>query len=367
MRLICWFFIFLLTIFRVQSLPCEEIPCRKVLFIMTKLEVGGAEQAFISLLNNWSIPNTKVEVLLLGREGILEPRLKKDFPIISIQEGLSRSYDAVVSFGEWIDPRSYLRKISAKRKVQWIHTDMLTTNTQQWFSKTNLCEGIDAFVCVSDRAAESFRKVQPQLSKKITAIYSVCDAELIRKLSRENIPSFPKDGLCNVVSVGRLHSSKAFDRAIRVHSRLDKKRISFRWYIVGEGIERPKLEQQIRKYGLQKKFILLGKKLNPYPYMVQADIVAMPSLFEGWCLAVTEAKILRRPILFTDVAGAREQIQSEKNGLIVANNEDAIYHGLKRLLQDPALRKRFSDALQGFGYDNGAIYNNIEKVLFIPN
>jgi glycosyltransferase involved in cell wall biosynthesis len=166
------------------------------------------------------------------------------------------------------------------------------------------------------------------------------------------------------VSVGRLAPEKALDRAIRVHSRLDKEGFFFRWYIVGEGSERPKLEQQIRQLGLEGKFILLGSKLNPYPYMAQADMFALPSHFEGFSIVINEAKLLARPILLTEVSGAGEQIESEKNGLIVANNEDAIYHGLKRLLQDKALRKRFSEALQGFEYDNESIYRQVEKVLF---
>jgi glycosyltransferase involved in cell wall biosynthesis len=177
-------------------------------------------------------------------------------------------------------------------------------------------------------------------------------------------PCFPKDGLLTVVSVGRLSPEKAFDRAIKVHSRLDKKGISFRWYIVGEGDERPKLEKEIEECKLQRKFILLGAKMNPYPYIAQADIFVLPSLFEGCSIVVNEAKILKRPILVTDVGAAREQIVSERTGLIVDNKEKAIFEGLKRLLQNEALRKKFSRALSGFEYENESIYKQIEQVFF---
>jgi hypothetical protein len=64
------------------------------------------------------------------------------------------------------------------------------------------------------------------------------------------------------------------------------------------------------------------------------------------------------------ISGSREQIDSEKNGLIVGNDENSPYSGLKRLLLEEALRNQFTEELRGFVYDNEAIYEKIEQVLF---
>jgi glycosyltransferase involved in cell wall biosynthesis len=347
----------------VQLFCSHEQPQRHVLFIMDKLQMGGSEQAFVSLINSWEIPQTKVEIFLKARGGVLEPFLRKDFPIISAKEAFSCTYDVAVAYVEWLNPKSNLRKAHAKRKVQWIHTDLLEKPQDRPFKHKELCEGIDAFICVSEGAAESAKKIQPQLSRKIFSIHNVLDGDMVREKAKKEKDCFPQDGILNVVSVGRLAPEKALERAIRVHNRLDKEGICFRWYVVGEGRDRSILEEQIKQLGMEGKFILLGGKLNPYPYITQADIFALPSFFEGFSTVINEAKLLARPILMTEVSGAREQIESEKNGLIVANDEEAIYYGMKRLLQDSSLRKEFSDTLQGFVYDNGPIYAQIEKVL----
>lgn len=352
MRVALWMVLLLTGIFSSNSLLCEQPPPRKVLFIMGELVAGGTEQAFISLMNGWSVPNTQVEIYLLKRGGPFEKYLRKDFPIISAQDAFARSYDAAVCFLSWgVNPQKLVVKARAKKKVQWIHTDLLGCPADTFFNHKDQCVGVDAFVCVAERAAQSARKIRPEFSDKIFTIHNVLDQEAIVKKSTEFDPAFPQDGLCNVITVGRLSPEKAIERTIRIHSRLDKEGIFFRWYVIGGGDLRGSLERQINACGLQNKFNLLGQKTNPYPYFLKSDIFVLASLFEGCSVAINEAKVFARPMLVTDVGGAREQITSEVNGLIVDNKEEAIYQGLKRLLQDKALRTKFSDSLSNFVYD----------------
>ncbi len=344
---------------------CQAAPPRRVLFIMGNLGIGGTEQAFISLINLWAVPNTQVEIYLKNRCGVLEQFLRTDFPIITQKDAFFRSYDVAACFYGWgANPQTELGKTHAKRKIQWIHTDLLQCPVGSFFNHKEMCEGIDAFICVGQKPAASARKIQPQLSNKIFAIPNVLDQAAIKKKAQLENPHYPQDGLCNVVSVGRLSGEKGYDRLIRVHSRLDREGLFFRLYIVGDGALRISLQRQIHEAGLDSKIFLVGEKSNPYPWIAKADLFALPSLFEGCSVAVNEAKILARPILMTDVGAAREQITSEINGLIVDNNEEAIYQGLKRLVKDKNLRKQFSAALKGFVYDNTSIYNQIEQVFF---
>ena len=83
-----FFFLCLFSLLVGQPLFSGEVACRRVLFIMTRLELGGAELSFISLINGWSIPNTSVDILLKGRGGLSEHRLRKDFPIISTKSAM---------------------------------------------------------------------------------------------------------------------------------------------------------------------------------------------------------------------------------------------------------------------------------------
>ena len=61
----------------------------------------------------------------------------------------------------------------------------------------------------------------------------------------------------------------------------------------------------------------LGKKENPFSYEKQVDYTALLSDFESWGLAITEGKILGKPIICTDFPAAYEQVENDINGVII--------------------------------------------------
>ena len=78
------------------------------------------------------------------------------------------------------------------------------------------------------------------------------------------------------------------------------------------------------------------------------------SRHEGYCIALAEAKILNKPIVTTNFAGAKEQIINNETGLISECNESDIYNNIKKLLDSEDLRNRFKKNLK-YDVDN---YNN---------
>ena len=134
--------------------------------------------------------------------------------------------------------------------------------------------------------------------------------------------------------------------AIEACRLLVDKGIEIAWYVIGEGEERQRLERMIADYGLQRHFILLGLKDNPYPYVKQADIYVQPSRFEGKSIAIDEAKILQKPIVVTSFSTAADQITHERNGLIVEMSAEAVADGIERFVKDDSLRSRCVAALR---------------------
>jgi len=86
----------------------------------------------------------------------------------------------------------------------------------------------------------------------------------------------------------------------------------------------------------------LGKKSNPYPYIKQADYFCLFSYYEGYGMAIEEAKILNRRILITDTA-AKECIEDYNKAQVFENSEDGIYEGLKQVILKKKTEKDFSD------------------------
>ena len=91
-----------------------------------------------------------------------------------------------------------------------------------------------------------------------------------------------------------------------VYKRLTDEGIEFYWFIVGDGPDRDELEKRVREFGLEKRFILMGRKENPFPYYKYADISTTLSYYEGLCGAVNEAKVIGKPVIATQFSGIED-------------------------------------------------------------
>ena len=140
----------------------------------------------------------------------------------------------------------------------------------------------------------------------------------------------------NLVLVGRLlDSAKGQIRLINVVSRLHNEGYDLSLTLVGGGADERKIKDEITHNSAENYIFMTGSQSNPYPYIKQADLLVCASYFEGYNLTVAEALILGTPVLSTNCSGPNEILDSGKYGLIVENNEDGLYNGIKDLLDNP--------------------------------
>ena len=135
---------------------------------------------------------------------------------------------------------------------------------------------------------------------------------------------------------------KAFEVSIKACKLLKDGGKNIRWYVLGEGDQRKKLETLITELGLEKDFLLMGATDNPYPYIKQADLYVHCSRFEGKSIAVQEAQILGKPIIVSDCSGNREQVVSDVDGLICQFRSRSIAEAIKELLNDEEKRNHLA-------------------------
>lgn len=110
---------------------------------------------------------------------------------------------------------------------------------------------------------------------------------------------------------------------------------------------------------MQDTFFLLGKKENPYPYIKNCDYFCLLSYFEGYGMVLEEAKILNKPIIITDTA-AREAVNKYGKSIVLENDEEKIYDGLKQIIKDKKLSEKIT---QDCMYDNSKIIDKIVKLV----
>ncbi|MDT8272753.1 MAG: glycosyltransferase family 4 protein [Desulfomonilia bacterium] len=134
-----------------------------------------------------------------------------------------------------------------------------------------------------------------------------------------------------VCSAGRLIPNKGFDLLIRSFYAATRDRHEWSLLILGEGEERPRLEELIRKCGLQDRVHLPGRVKNPNALMKSSTIFVLPSRHEGFPNALIEAMALGLPVISTDCPfGPSEIIRHGFDGLLVPNGNE---HELTRAIE----------------------------------
>ena len=107
---------------------------------------------------------------------------------------------------------------------------------------------------------------------------------------------------------------------------------------------------------------MLGRKDNPFPYVKKADLFILSSILEGLPTVLYEAIILGVPCVSTEVAGARE-ILKDQYGLITENNDEALYCGIKKVLDDKKLLDAYKSEVSMYKSENSDIIRKVEKII----
>lgn len=102
-----------------------------------------------------------------------------------------------------------------------------------------------------------------------------------------------------------------------------------------------KLQELIQKYRLKDRVKLCGNTNDVCSIYRRASIFAFPSASEGFPLAMTEAMSAGLPIVaYRSCPAVNELVRDGKSGLLVDDGVDALAEGLKKLMEDQALRER---------------------------
>lgn len=138
--------------------------------------------------------------------------------------------------------------------------------------------------------------------------------------------------------VVRLDPQKDVPTLLRAFDLVRRQRPEARLVILGEGECRAEIEALIKELGLSDTVWLPGFVENPYKYVARSAVFAFTSTSEASPIAVVEAMYLRRPMLLTNFATAKELVDADVNGLIVPMRDpQAVAQAILRLLDDPEL------------------------------
>ena len=142
-----------------------------------------------------------------------------------------------------------------------------------------------------------------------------------------------------VAAAGRLAGVKNYPLLLDAIAELSLETPVHAW-ILGDGVERPRLEQQVADRGLGRLVRFLGFQQNPWQFIARADVFVLTSTYEGFGNVLIEAMACGTPVVATRSPGTIEIIEHGINGLLVDHQPRAVAGAIASLIADRPLRDR---------------------------
>lgn len=340
---------------------------KTVLFVINTMNVGGVEKALLGVINKFLKDNWEVHIGMLKVGGDFLPYLPKSVIVHSIDGfdevkpilhtplresaknylkkwhifeailmlifyasqkisgssktlynyGLKRipmfsnqEFDLAVAFAgpdAFID--TYVSKrIKAKEKWGWIHFDITKFGIDKGIIQKEY-KNYSRINIVSNDAKDIFDKNFPVLADKTAFQPNIVDSDSILTMADEDLNIIKDKNKTIILTVGRISQEKGQYMALQsLKEIIDTGIRNIEWWFVGTGTDYKRCHTYVMENNLSEYVKFYGVQTNPYPYMKACDIYVQPSLHEGFCITLAEAKLFKMPIITTDFTGAKEQL-----------------------------------------------------------
>ena len=365
----------------------------KILFLIHDLGQGGAEKVLVNLVNNMDRSKFDITVMALFGGGVNEQFLSGDIRLINCHKKafpgnshlmklltprqlyrhyIREHYDIIVSYLEGPSARIVSGCTDPDTKlVSWIHIEQ-KTKKRAAVSFRSYTEALGCYgrfhrtICVSDAGRQDFLGLYP-LEKPVDVLYNTNESAQIMAAAVLPVPEDTfSDHEFKLIGVGKILSNKGFDRIARIHKRLRDENYPVHTYILGIGPQQSEIERYVRENGLQDSYTFLGYQTNPYKYVAKCDLFVCASHAEGFSTAATEALIVGTPVCTVEVSGMKEMLGDHNEwGIVTDNDDEALYRGIKRLLDDPALLAHYKEkaAQRGMTFSTENTVRAVEEML----
>ncbi len=384
---------------------------KELLFVCYGLGIGGIEKCLVNLLNMLPEEEFAVDVLLMTPQYLLKPQIRRDvyfydefryvlYPSGAMEQlrqrggigrnlkkmppyllfhfldkyggkgwklfhSLPKKYHVAVAYSQnGMAPYYVMDRVKADRKVMWYHNGAYEKTGKDYALDRVYYPKFDHIVAVSQDGAAVLKEKFPEAREKILVLRNFCDRKSIREKALAFRPEGFGEDKAHIVTIGRMTREKGADLALEACRRLRESGKEVCWHWVGDGDQAEAVRKKAAQLGLEAVFRQEGNQENPYPFLWAADIYVQPSYYEAYSTTVTEAKVLEKPIVTTDVGGMRDQLTDGKTGLIVPIDAAAIARGVEKLLEEKELGETFSRNLKEENYDTSAELKQYRQTVF---
>jgi glycosyltransferase involved in cell wall biosynthesis len=347
---------------------------RRVLYLVDTLNVGGTETQVAHVAQRLRSRSHDVVVGCLRAEGsLLEVLRRGNVPIVEFRKGktllslnglyqlfrlahfLRRGrFHAIHSHDLWSNllgiPAAWLARIPIIISSRRYLADL------EWYTPwrsalMRVIYRLSTHVTVNSRSVRDLLARRDSLSpEKIQVLNNAVDVDRFATAQGDREHLFPGTGSHSklIAVVANMYSRvKGHTYLISAASTVCRDIPEAIFVLIGDGKERPNLEQQVRQAGLEKNFLFLGSRGDVPELLACCDLFVLPSEAEALPNALLEAMAAGLPVVGTRVGGIPEIIGNGVDGLIVpAKDPHALAEAILRILQNPRFAKQLSQAGQ---------------------
>ncbi|MFZ5987261.1 MAG: glycosyltransferase [Bacillota bacterium] len=333
---------------------------KNIAVIVNSLRFGGAEVQTVELVNNLANRGYRVILLSLGSESEIIKRVcdkvevvvlgKKHFldlgvlrRLVSILKDfkldvmfMTNSYSTL--YGYLVQP--FINKKYKKISVQ--HTTLIKgfVDRLKNFFYRKVINRMDSavFVCNTQRNfwIQNY-KIRPGISR---VIYNGIDLERFIDFKADTLAvreqlGFSKDDIVIGINAN-LRPEKKHEDMIDALEVLTEEGYNIKLLFIGDGVRRSNIEEYINMKKLPDKIKITGFVQDVRPYLSCADISALTSVaVETFSIAILESMALGKPVVLSDIGGARELVDEGVNGyLYPAGNVDELVKAIKKIVDN---------------------------------
>ncbi len=355
----------------------NEAPDRRVrvTFLIGSLDIGGAEQQLVRLVNGLDRERFEPSVLCLWRGGPLEKSLRPDVRVDGVR--LDRVEHRGVRSRALLAARIFwtigqgLRRQRPDILHAYLPAAYVLGAVAAWFLRIRI-------VIAARRGLDSYH-LYPYLRWRLLARFAnrvidlhLCNSEAVRgyAIEKENLSSGNTAVVYNgldlpaitdapplpegwrqpetqflAISIANLIHYKNHQMLLRALPRVVAEVPGFRLVLAGKGPERGALEALAAELGIAPHVVFAGSVESASSYLPAFDLSLLTSRHEGLPNAVMESLAAGVPVVATAVGGTPELIDDGVEGLLVPSDDDAgLAAAILQLVHDPKLRQRMGEA-----------------------
>lgn len=235
-----------------------------------------------------------------------------------------------------------------ERVISWQHMTLKEYSKKSLKIFENRLKKLKYQIVLNEDMKNEVIGLFPRYENKVKVIYNFFDINEILKLSDNDSDLNTKEKELiqdnYLFACCRLDRQKDIDTLVEAYKILKEKyNIKEKLYIAGDGDQKERLQNLVKKYNLEKEIIFLGKQKNPYIWMKKAKIFIHSSHYEGFGLVLVEALISNGMVISSDCpVGPREILENGKSGILFpVGNKEKLVKEILKVLDNKEIKEKY--------------------------